>query len=369
MLQQQSQAQGKQNRMVKSQLGNSANHQELKALKQTQSEISSKVSQVKKDLGLDPENALSKQLDRASEKSNETVKQLKQNRANQALREGQQTQKALLKAAGQLDGMIAGLIKQALNKMAQEAKDLANKQAELSKDSATLKRSDQAGQKAAKRNQASFKKALNKLRAKQQEMAQQTAELYPKLSEKLFKGLAKLNQSKLDSNLKKVEKGMLYKQFKNAAKYQMKVAKSLDALSKDLDHAKLALPKISKQELMKMLADFEKMQKSLKGQSKDGLSKTQKELQKMIDELAKKMGSKGMNKLKNIMQNLPKASQGNAEAKAYQLSRIIGASMQEVMNQLMKSELDEKIKINKKTFKLPEQYRDSIEEYFKKLSE
>ena len=370
MLQQQSQAQGKQNRQVKSQLGSRSNQQELKDLKQKQAEISSKIDQAKKMMGLPPEDALAKQLDRASEKSSETENQLNQFRANQALREGQQTQKELLKAASSLEDKIVGLVKQALDKMAKDAKDLAGKQGELSKKSGGLKRSDQAGQKRAKSSQQEFKKALNALRGRQQAMAQHTSDLYPKLSEKLFKGLAKLNQSKVDSSLKKVDKAMRYKQFKNAAKYQMKVSKNLEALSKDLETAKLALPKITNQELMKKLDDLAKMQKSLNGKSKPGLNQTQKALKKMIDELAKKMDSKGMGKLQQVMKKLATSSSASStEALAYDLSQIIGASMQEVMARLLKSELDEKIKINKKTFKLPEQYRDSIEAYFKKLSE
>ena len=369
MLQQQSQAQGKQNRQVKSQLGSRSNHQELKELKQKQGEISSKIDQVKNLMKLDSEDALSKQLDRAGEKSRETANQLNQSRTNQALREGQQTQKELLKAASDVEGKIAGLVKQALAKMSQEAKSLAKQQAALSGETGKLQRSDQVGSKAMQNSQKCLEKAMNQLRAQQQAMAQHTAELYPKLSEKLFQGLAKLNQSKIDSSLKKVERGMRYKQFKNAAKYQMKVAKSMESLGKDLDAAKLALPKITNQELMKALSDLDKMMKSLKGQSKAGLTKTQKSLQEMVSKLSKAIGSKGMNKLQQSMKNLPNSSSTGTAALAYDLSKIIGASMQEVMNELMKSELDEKIKINKKTFKLPEQYRDSIEAYFKKLSE
>ena len=187
-LQQQSQAQGKQNRKIRAQLGSQSNQQELKQLKQKQDAISAEIKKVKEDLKLDSEDALSKQLNRASEKSSDTVNQLNQFRANQALREGQQTQKELLKAAGQVTDKIAGLVKQALAKIAQQAKDLAQSQAKLSEKTGGLKRSDMAGQEAAKRSQQDLKKAVNKLRAQQQAMAQHTAELYPKLSEALFKG-------------------------------------------------------------------------------------------------------------------------------------------------------------------------------------
>jgi hypothetical protein len=43
--------------------------------------------------------------------------------------------------------------------------------------------------------------------------------------------------------------------------------------------------------------------------------------------------------------------------------------MQEVAQAMVRMKLDEDIKIKKKTFCIPEQYRDSIEEYFRKLSE
>jgi hypothetical protein len=368
-LQRQIQAQGKLNRLMKSQLGREPNAMELKELEEKQDQISSEVDRLQKMLGLDKKEFVSQQLDNAHASSLETKEQLRGGHTNQALRLGQQTQQTLLRASSELSELMGHLVQQSLAKMAQQASKLASRQEGLAKQASGIARSDSSAQSQLKQAQQDLKREVDQLRAGQQSVAQQTADLYPKLSEKLFQGLARLNQSKLDVNLKKVEKAMRYKQFRHTAKYQQKVAKSLDAFGKSISAAQSALPRITRLELQQKLESLIELQESLKNPSAAKLKQVQGDLGKLLAKLSKQLDSEAMTMLSQGVNNLPPEMEGKPEELAVFLSEVLAVSMQEVLQELLRMELDEKIKIKKKTFHIPEQYRDSVEEYFMKLSE
>ena len=193
---------------------------------------------------------------------------------------------------------------------------------------------------------------------------------------RLSRALQEARSDGVTSKMARAGNALLYRRFGRASENQEEAAKSMDKLSGRIASAGKQLPSISQRELMAALEDVEKARQRLdpvaKGKSggregREKLAENARRMDGLLERLGTELNEPGLNKMGSALGAL--AGSEDPAAGARRAAKVLGAASKILRVHLVRSELDRKFRLSRKTTVPPEKYRDLVEAYFKELSE
>ena len=205
--------------------------------------------------------------------------------------------------------------------------------------------------------------------------ADELDEKHRPISEALQQLLEKAVENKLQTQMKRAEKSLLYRRFDRAEKAQENVVQQFQQMAIKLDELSELMPRVDQEELLKALAKINQAKARMQqlkglqnGQQKGKLKKALKQqMTNQLDELGNKIKSTRMRRLAEIMESMQVPGEGNAGID--QLMEILNSASRTVERQLVTDKI-KKIVDDQRMFSTPpREYEKLVEEYFKSLTD
>lgn len=313
-------------------------------------------------------------IDKAANSMRETGRRIKQDNMDQAHKSGIRTQNHLRDAADSLNSLFRKLSAGKLNALTRQAQQLADAQRSLAKASGSLTPDQKAQAEQLKKQQKQLGKITQDMLKQGATAASELQDNFPEASEALVKALQQMREKNLQGKQKRAGNALNYGKFGRAEQYQKEAANLLQKLSSDMGKASEHLPKLSNREIMEAMRKLNQAQQQMQQAAKLSREERAGRMEKigrttadMLDALARDLDNADMQSLASMMRLNHQST--NEQDQFLKGMQILENARLLLTRELMKHNLEQKLKRNRSVAPPPEQYRGLVEEYFKSLSE
>ncbi|MEM4247890.1 MAG: hypothetical protein QXH80_01365, partial [Candidatus Nanoarchaeia archaeon] len=297
-------------------------------------------------------------------------------KTKEALASGRLAYSSLLSSMELVRQVMKKIVSDQIDAIANSADALSKKQMDESSNSASAAQSadGKAKSKELRNSQNSLNQSAKLLSDQAQELSKVLENDYPETSASLSETIA--NSTKAQSEMKKALNSLLYAKFAKASEHQKNAATEIANFADAIRKTKKTLPKISQEEIFALMqkireaaAEIDKSVKSKDGEGKPdpkSLSKTSAKIGRDLESAGENMDSGELTDIGTALQNL---DFNNIQKEGTLAMKMLAEADFMLRAFLMKSEVQRRTEMKRRTSSPPEKYRSMVEEYFKSLSE
>ncbi|TVR51017.1 MAG: DUF4175 family protein [Puniceicoccaceae bacterium] len=342
-------------------------------------ELEAELAQRQRDLAAEA-NALRRRLDRlpgaepsslsvdsAAQTMERAAGRLARGDPGAAARDGERARTDLLQALSHLETMMRQQLSQALNRLAEQAGDLAGQQAAqagesrgLAEDPEAAAGADAAGMRGAQRGLAQDYEDLLRQAA---DMALALGEEHPETAQALRAALAAAREADPSADMTRAANALLYRRFDRAADSQDAAAEQLAAFGENLGRAVDTLPAFSREELVALMEQIRQARRELQEGGEPGGE--MQGLGRELERIGNAIREPGLTEIGGALGDPDQT----ADLDARRMDTLLQAAARSLENLLMSAEFRRQLELRRASAIPPEAYRDLIESYFRNLGE
>ena len=295
-----------------------------------------------------------------------------------AARDGTRAHTRLLAAEEQLRDAMRYAAGAEMNALAALAGHLAEKEKQEAGTSQEFAKSA-PGQKAvddARERQKRIREGAEQLVEAMEQTAAGLHETFPRAGETLGKAAQQARKEDLSRTMKRAENALLYEQFDTAANSQTEAARRLQRVGDRIREGAGQLPRVGRSEILDALRRIRSAEEGMRAVGQTGnqgkeagrrVERTRGQMEALLKRLGRDLGEPGLGNL-GLLLGSPAENSSPAEAAAY-ASDILQRAAAIVQRHVLRDDIRRAYRISKRATEVPAQYREAVEEYFRRLSE
>lgn len=295
-------------------------------------------------------------------------------------RDGARAHSGLLAAEEGLRDSMRRLAGAQVNALTDQARTLAESEQAAADASREFAQSEPDAQQVdeAREQQQDLRRQTEQLLDAVQRTAGDLQQTFPSAAETLGKAARQARDDRLTREMERAENALLYERFDTAAKGQQKAAGQLQRLGDSLQEGAGKLPTIGQRELQEALqkirAGQKRMQQAAETAGKDGEQAAQKQVEQtrgqmgqLLQRLGQELGEPGLGNLGMLMEQTDKQTPPGEQA-AY-TAELLQRAGRMLERHVVRDNVRRAYRISRRAADVPEEYREAVDEYFRRLSE
>jgi hypothetical protein len=289
---------------------------------------------------------------------------------------GQRAHNFLMGAVRALEESYRKASANEIARLAQAAQRLSDGQrtaAEASRALAEAPPPSDADAAAAQQRQQALNRDAERLMSDIGQTAGEMEETYPLASQALQEAGAAARQQNLSGRMTRAANALLYRQFERARRQQVDCANGLQKLASDLTGAARHLPALSREELLEAIQRLRDAAQEVGRAVNEGGENTAERLdavrERVLNDVDRLADTTQDPTLRGIGDELAAPlGESQAGAGAQRLLSLFAAAARVLEQQLLATEIRQRVALSRQLSTPPEKYRRLVEEYFKDLS-
>ena len=305
------------------------------------------------------------------------VRALESGDAPDGHRQGVRAQLALMTAVQSLEALHRQAAGAEIRRLAEKAQQLSEAQHREAEATAPLAQqtTPTTDAETAKRQQGQsrLQEASRMLQEEVGRSAAALEESFPEAAGAIGNAAQKSRDENVDGTMTRAGNALLYRKFDKATQLQGEAADGLKRMAKRLNEALQQLPSASREELAGALARIRQAKEAVKEAQERRGAEAAKRLQQVQAQMQGEMDSLGSAVPDPAIQRLGESFRETLDPDPAQagsrLMELLTAAERVLEKRLTAGELQRRLLLKRKVSRIPEGYRDLIDNYFKDLSE